>query len=501
MKRLLLKNLLLAVGVAWGVVAFSDVKFGAPFGDGMVLQQDVQVPVWGTAATGETVSVAFGGQCQRTVADAHGRWCVHIGPLSASAAPCDLIAASDRSSIEQSNNPNNRAVLHDVLVGEVWLCSGQSNMELNLWGEPRVSEHGNHDANGILDAMMTDEPLVRFTTVPKAWSAEPKPIEKPLAWDRMRFGNQQGLSAIAFHYSLMLHRALKVPVGVIVSSWGGTDIRPWISPKGYAGGGDIGGELKLPRTGKQSPTALWNAMIHPLLPFAVKGVLWYQGEYNNGEGMRYLPYMHALWRSYAADFGNPKIPLYYVQIAPFHYWHDEKSPHTHACDIWEAQARFERENACAGMVSTVDIADWDNIHPGDKRTVALRLAALALNRTYGRRDVPCASAKLVEARVADGVFKLRFRDAGQWILFGLEDAPFELAGADGVWQPAKATYRPDEIDLKSDKVPAPKAFRYLWNWRGHGRLKNCFGLPLTPIPPTFESDGAKRDANVKEKRK
>ena len=476
-----MKKMLTAALASCALAAFAEIRFGAPFGDGMVLQQGVKVPVWGTAATGETVTVVFGGESRQAVSDASGRWCVHLGPMSANSVSRDLTASCGDPATKRSNG---QAVLHDVLVGEVWLCSGQSNMELNLWGAPQVSEHGNHDANGILDATMTDEPLVRFTTVPKTWSAEPKALERPLAWNRMKFGNQQKLSAIAFHYSLMLHRALKVPVGVIASSWGGTDIRPWISPKGYAGDGCVSGDLKLPRTGKQSPTALWNAMVHPLLPFAVRGVLWYQGEYNNGEGMRYLPYMHALWRSYADDFGNPQIPLYYVQIAPFHYWHEETSPLTHACDIWEAQARFERENRFAGMVSTVDIADWDNIHPGDKRTVALRLAALALNRTYGRKDVPCESAKLQSARAEGGVFKLTFRDAGQWILFGLEDAPFELAGADGVWHPAKATYRPNEIDLRSDKVPEPREFRYLWNWRGHGRLKNSVGLPLTPIPPT-----------------
>lgn len=474
------KSICVVFAAALALSAAAEVKVGAPFADGMVLQRGVAVPVWGTADGGEKVKVAFAGQVRETVADEKGAWRVELAPLEASSVGRDLVAGGVH--------------LHDVLVGEVWLCSGQSNMELPLWNKPQVSEHGNHDANGILDAMMTDEPLVRFTTVPKTWSAEPKPLESPLKWNRMSPGNQQGLSAIAFHYALMLHRALKVPVGVIASSWGGTDIRPWIGPAAYAADGDdvIRGELKQPRTGKQSPTALWNAMIHPLLPFAVKGVLWYQGEYNHREGMRYLAYMHALWRSFAQDLGNPMLPFYYVQIAPFHYWFDEKDPWTHRCDIWEAQARFARENPNAGMASTVDIADWDNIHPGDKRTVALRLAALALNRAYGRKDVPCESAQLVAAQVEGGVVKLRFRDAGQWILFGLESAPFEIAGADGVWRLAKATYRPDEIDLASEKVKEPKTFRYLWNWRGRGRLQNSVGLPLTPIPPTTLSPSADR---------
>ena len=466
------------------MTASASVKLGAPFADGAVLQRGVPIVVWGTADAGEKVKVTFAGQVRETVAAKDGAWRVTLEPLAVSAEGRVLSAGN--------------AQAKDVLVGEVWLASGQSNMDMPLWSDRGVDEHGWQEMNGALDDAVTEEPLVRIAHVPWVWSAQPVALKKPLVWRAPSAGKNKDLPAIAFHYALTLHRKLKVPVGVIVSAWGGTAIQPWISEYGYTSGDDgnyeVKDTLKYPRVNNGSPTTLWNGMIHPLLPLAVKGVLWYQGESNVWMGLGYRACMSALYRSFQQGLGQLALPFYFVQIAPFHYWADLETPSRHDCDLWEAQARFARETPKVGMVSTVDISEPDNIHPGDKRTVALRLAALALNRDYGCAEVPCESAALATVSVTNNGFRLTFDHAGLWKLNGRDPAPFEMMGPDGVWWPAVATYRPGEVFIRSSKGAAPMAFRYCWDRVGRGRLKNDAGLPLAPIAPLGEAVAVKKSA-------
>ena len=202
-----------------------------------------------------------------------------------------------------------------------------------MWTPTRVCQHGNRDNNGYLDMMIVDEPLVRACTVPNVWSAEPKELAKPLVWKRFAPGTLPGLSAIGFHYALILHRTLKVPVGVIVSAWGGTCLETWVSPDGYRSVPSLAANADRPIATKapepeqkgrrprlhQQPRALWNAMIHPLVPYTFRGALWYQGESNRGQGLGYKDRLHALWNGWSKAFGDPKMPFYLVQIAPFDY--------------------------------------------------------------------------------------------------------------------------------------------------------------------------------------
>ena len=461
--------------------ASAAVKFASPFGDGMVLQRGKPVAVWGTADAGEKVNVTFAGQSVSATAGADGRWLVRLAPMEACAEGRVLSA--------------NGVSVKDVLVGEVWLCSGQSNMSMVMWSNPYVAQHGNRDNNGYLDAMIVDEPLVRACTVPNTWSAEPKELAKPLVWERFAPGRQQALSAIGFHYALILHRTLKVPVGVIVSAWGGTCIETWISPDGYRSVPSLAANADRPIATKapepeqkgrrprlhQQPRALWNAMIHPLVPYTFRGALWYQGESNRGQGLGYKDRLHALWNGWSKAFGDPKMPFYLVQIAPFDYGMKADSAGASACDIWEAEEAFARENPYAGMATIVDVGEHDNIHPGDKRTVALRLAALALNRLYGRKDVPCDNPSLKSHAVKGDTVTLAFDHVENWLMHGLDAAPFEIAGADGKFVPAKAKYLKGAVELRAEGVAEPKQVRYLWNWCKAGRLKNDYGFPLPPF--------------------
>ena len=468
MKKMYL--MVVAADAACGVRA--DVKLAAPFNDGMVLQREKPVAVWGTAAAGEKVTVLFAGQSVSTTAGADGRWIVRLAPMKASGEGRVLMA--------------NGASVKDVLVGEVWLCSGQSNMTMAMWSNPYVGQHGNRENNGYLDAMIVDEPFVRACTVPSVWSAQPKELSAPLKWDRLAPGRQKSFSALAFHYGLILHRTLKVPVGVVVSAWGGTYIEPWISPDGYRSVPKLVASADRPINTKekrphQQPRALWNGMIHPLVPFTFRGALWYQGESNRKQGMGYKDCLHALWNGWSKAFENPEMPFYLVQIAPFCYGLKPESPEASSCDIWEAEEKFAKENPYAGMATIVDVGESDNIHPGDKRTVALRLAALALNRTYGRKDVPCDNPAVKSWAVKGDVVTLAFDHVQKWVMHGLDPAPFEIAGPDGVFKPATAKYLKGAVELRAAGVAEPKQVRYLWNWCGNGRLKNDFGFPLPPF--------------------
>ncbi len=457
----------------------------ALFNDNMVLQRDKPVAVWGKADAGDTVSVAFGGAVAKATAGADGAWRATLPAMP---------ACSTGKQLAISTAKGERVAYANVVVGEVWLCSGQSNMSMAMWSRPTVSKHGNHERNGYLDCMIVDEPDVRGVKIPCVWSDKPKDLPRQ-TWEPFAPGKQQFFSAIAFHYALILHRTLKVPVGVIQSAWGGTLIEPWISKEGFESEPSLkdlaarpintvppipDNDTKKPRRDNrhQQARALYNAMIHPLVPYTLRGAIWYQGESNRGNGHAYADRLRALHYGWSKAFDCPDMPFYLVQIAPHGYGGDPTSN----CEIWEAEAEFARTQKNCGMAVIVDVGEIDNIHPADKRTVAMRLAALALNRTYGRKDVPCDSPVLKDWKIEGDAFKLTFDHCSAWVMHGDEPARFEVAGADGKFVPAKTTLGKDGTAVvRADGVAAPKELRYMWSWRLLGRLKNEVGLPLAPF--------------------
>ena len=457
----------------------------ALFNDNMVLQRDKPVAVWGKADAGDTVSVAFGGAVAKATAGADGAWRATLPAMP---------ACNTGKQLAISTAKGERVAYANVVVGEVWLCSGQSNMSMALWSRPTVSKHGNHERNGYLDCMIVDEPDVRGVKIPCVWSDKPKDLPRQ-TWEPFAPGKQQFFSAIAFHYALILHRTLKVPVGVIQSAWGGTLIEPWISKEGFESEPSLkalaarpidtvppipDNDTKKPRRDNrhQQARALYNAMIHPLVPYTLRGAIWYQGESNRGNGHAYADRLRALHYGWSKAFDCPDMPFYLVQIAPHGYGGDPTSN----CEIWEAEAEFARTQKNCGMAVIVDVGEIDNIHPADKRTVAMRLAALALNRTYGRKDVPCDSPVLKDWKIEGDAFKLTFDHCSAWVMHGDDPARFEVAGADGKFVPAKTSLGKDGTAVvRADGVAAPKELRYLWSWHLLGHLKNEVGLPLAPF--------------------
>ena len=345
----------------------------ALFNHNMVLQRDRKVAVWGTADAGADVTVAFAGATAKGRAGADGRWRVDLPPMQADATPRAMTISSSKG---------DTLVYTNAVVGEVWLCGGQSNMTFAMWPRPSVGQHAGRERNGYYDIMLTDAPAVRGVRMNECWSAEPKDHAR-LAWFAFTPGNGGNFSGAAWHYAMRLHRALKVPVGVIESAWGGSCIETWIPPAAYAASKSFKDLATRPirtepneqekahqkKTGRgpslhQQPRACWNAMIHPLAPYALRGAIWYQGCTNRGKWREYYEMLETLRAGWGAAFECPDMPFFLCQIAPYGYTSEER-------DNGETQIREEMQ---ASVVKSQMIL-------GGTAAVALLVAALNIANT------------------------------------------------------------------------------------------------------------------------
>ena len=460
-----LSVLLSAAGLS--AAACAAVHPASPFADGAVLQRDRPVPVWGTAEPGEAVTVSFAGQERTATADASGGWRVDLPAMQASDERRELRIGE--------------TVIHDVLVGEVWFCSGQSNCELPLWG-PRCRFR---DRDGYMTAQTTDEPLVRYaycstyqqTNSPLAFATRPVKWrtftrENLLCCDANR---KWGFSAMGVYFALELRRALKVPVGIVGAYWGGSPIERWMAD----GSG-----------------AMFNAMVAPWRPYALKGVVWYQGCSNAGRHETYCAKMHELYDGWAKAFENPALGFRFVQIAPWGNY-PGKDGVNNLVGLQEAQARFAAEEPHAAMAVVNDFGNLHDIHPNVKSVVGRRLAALALKHDYGR-DLVADSPVLRTAKVEGSTFVLSFDNVREWTFYTDDQSVpaglFEIAGEDGVFRPAvveNLLYRKNvggsyydgeivgtDLRVSAPGVAEPKELRYLYRRPYRGWLVNEANLPL-----------------------
>ncbi|MFT3829104.1 MAG: sialate O-acetylesterase [Opitutaceae bacterium] len=455
------------------------------FGDHMVLQAELPVPVWGTAEAGETVTVEFSGQRSSTTADAAGRWRVDLAPLPASAEPRDLVVSSPNRKSETQNRK-----FTDVLVGEVWLCSGQSNMDKPL-GEKKGQQPVFNAEEEIRTATF---PQIRLFVVKRVKSNTPASdvdgtwvMCSPETIDATKF------SAAGYFFGRRLHQELKQPVGLVHSCWGGTRIEPWTAPEGFRAVPALAAYTDAcTRPGEQiegtTPAELYNPMIRPLAPFALRGALWYQGESNIigvDDGARYCDKMLALVRGWRAVWGR-ELSFYFVQVAP-HLYHVVRpgtvvSPEC-TPRLWEAQAAAARLLPRSGMIVTTDLVDdLFDIHPRNKKDVGERLARLALAGDYGRTDLATSGPVFDHMEIAGARAILHFTHATG--LRASDDKPltwFTVAGADGVFWPAIATIESESIAVSSPRVAAPVVVRFAWDEAARPNLTNAAGLPAQPF--------------------
>ena len=438
---------------AWAATAAAVLRLPAVFGDNMVLQQGQPVPIWGWADKGEEVTVSVAGQTRTAIAGEDGRWKIVL----------DKLDVGQPLTISIKGSSGNAITLKNVLVGEVWVCSGQSNMEL------RVADC--KDAQREIAA--ADYPKIRLFNVVKKPAAAPE-TDCVGDWKECSPATVPNFSAAAYYFGRQLHRDLGVPIGLIETAWGGTPAEFWTSRKTL----EANPALR-PLAGQGQSSQLYNGMIAPLIPYAIRGAIWYQGESNVSRAMQYhtlFPAMIANWR---ADWGQGDFPFGFVQIAPFRY--QGQNPAC-AAELWEAQLLTLKSVPNTGMVVTTDIGDVKDIHPKNKQEVGRRLALWALAKVHGRRLVysgPIYRSMSVEG----GAIRLRFYHAAGGLAAsdGKPLREFTIAGADGKFVPAAATIDGDTVVVRSDQVSQPVAVRYAWRDDATPNLANKEGLPASPF--------------------
>ncbi|MBQ9431966.1 MAG: hypothetical protein IJU44_10495 [Kiritimatiellae bacterium] len=501
-----MKKVMFAVSAMLGAAcAMANVELGTPFSDNMVLQRDRAVPVWGRADAGEKVTVAFAGQAKTAIADATGAWKVMLDAMPASKENRVMKVSGSKPSsahwyngfgLWASKNATNEREIKNVLVGEVWFASGQSNMECPIWGGgPRY-----RDGKGAMMIQATRRPLIRWAKNPKDWKAAPKPaidvVWRDYSPESFDPKNGMFLSAVAYYYALELYSALEIPIGIIDSSWGGTNIDAWTPRSGWENHPELKDVADFPVTGKwdnkmrrgvisggnQQPSALWNGMVAAWTPFAIRGFIWYQGCHNNGEARRYCSKMHALYDGWAKEFQNPDLKLYFVELAPFSAsWFE----------LQRSQMKFTAEEKNAAIAVTCDAGNIHDIHPNDKEIVAKRLALHALKRDYGFDNIRDDSPTLKSWKLDGNKFVMTFNDANGWYVYSDDRSitpNFEIAGKNGKFVPAKLhNVRGDgnitgtELVVSADEVAEPVRLRYLAKSPYTGTLYNDVSLPLGPF--------------------
>jgi hypothetical protein len=489
--------------------AMADVKLPAVFSSHMVVQRDAPIPVWGTADPGETVTVSMAGQTKVVEADKTGRWIVRLGELSAG-GPHTL-------TVEGKNTVSVR----DVLVGEVWLASGQSNMVHIMPYSKGYSE----------ELTKADYPNIRIFTVARSVVAAPQQDCKVAAgWRLSNAESVDDYSAVSYYFARDLHKILGVPVGVITSALGSSPIESWTSFDAQAGRPELKELLAswdrkrieynaaaaaeayardrekweeaarlaqaagkpLPREPKtpvapvdqpQQPAVLFNGMIAPLIPYGIRGVIWYQGEYNaqtEDYARLYrvqLPLMIEDWRT---RWGQTELPFAWVQLPNFDT--TTREPVMTGWPLVREGQLLALAVPRTGMAVTIDIGEAGSVHPTNKAAFAHRLALWARSEVYGER-IPWSGPLFVQSKTAAREIELSFRhvDGGLVAGGGGPLRGFVVAGEDKKWVPAVARISGDKILVSGEGLERPVYVRYSWAANPDGNLCNGAGLPASPF--------------------
>lgn len=498
--------------------ASADVKVPSVFSDHMVLQRGENVPVWGTAEPGEAVKVTFAGQMHQTKADKDGKWRVKLSSMKENSKAADLVIAG-----------NNMITLKNVLVGEVWVCSGQSNMQWTV----------SQAANPEQEVAAAKFPMIRMFNIERETAETPQTDCKG-KWLEANPQNAGNFSAVGYFFGRHLHQELKVPVGLINTSWGGTRVEAWTSmealkerpsaaemladwdkaaatydekkaredydkkaaaykemrktfdaenaklPPNQKKTPPRGPELQVkPRTDRHHPAAIYNRMIASIIPYGIRGAIWYQGESNQRRAFQYqelLPTMILDWRKRWAD----EFSFYIVQLAGFGNG-QPASKDAGKDDAWaelqEAQLLTALTLPKVGLAVTNDLGEEKDIHPKNKQEVGRRLALWALAKDYGREKTVFSGPIFKSSRTDGDKVTLTFSHVGGGLKTrdGKEPAHFQIAGADQKWHWAEAKIEgAQKVVVWSDAVKQPVGVRYAWAaWAPQANLVNQDGLPAS----------------------
>jgi sialate O-acetylesterase len=474
----------------------ADVTPNPLFSDNAVLQRDQKIPVWGAAAEGEKVMVEFAGQKVQTVAK-EGRWKVELEPMKATTEGQTMTFTG-----------NNIVKATNVVVGEVWLCSGQSNMELPL----KLSERGREVASCANDSM------IRMVCIPRREIDEPQ-SNAVAVWRTCGPNSSGEFSAVAFYFGSEIRHVLNVPIGLIGSYYGGTPAQAWTDRQTLVGDADFkkildeqakaesgfdpvkfeaqckeiqakydlaaahalaegkprprGPILPVdPKKLKGRPACLYNGMIAPLQPYAIRGVIWYQGESNNSDPLLYRKLFPSLIQSWRKQWGQGDFPFLFVQIAPF----KDMKP-----GLREAQFLAGESTPNSAMVVTTDVGNPEDIHPTSKEPVGRRLALAARALAYGEK-IEYSGPVYRSMNIDGNKAVLSFTHTGSGLMAKEGDLRgFVVAGSDGRFFPARAEIKGETVEVSSPEVPVPAAVRYGWANIPDVNLFNKEDLPASPF--------------------
>ena len=458
-----IRKLICMTCLSIAITCHAKVTLPKMFADGMVLQRESQVNVWGNARSNTKISISttWDKAVYTTRSDGQGRWKTTIttpqagGPYS--------ITLSD----------GEKTILSDILIGEVWICSGQSNMEMQMKGFKAQPVEG-----AVIDCLHSSDDALRMFTVKR--NSQFAPVDSVSGtWRKSSPSNTRDFSATAYYFGRELREVLHVPVGLIVASWGGSACESWMTAEWLQAFPDA----KIPRTAadikssNRTPTVLYNGMLHPLIGYTMRGVIWYQGEDNVPRYTTYADMLGTMIRGWRADWQQGDFPFYYCQIAPYDYsligWE------VNSALLREQQAMVERKVPNTGMAVLMDAGLEYGIHPRKKRQAGERLALLALGKTYGIGGIP-EHARYEGVEFKGDTAVVRFDRSKEWVYFdkGTPSTLFEIAGSDRVFYPATTWIERNRVYVRSDNVPHPVAVRYAFrNW-ADGDLF-CDGLPVS----------------------
>ena len=473
--------------------ASADVKLNELFADHMVLQRDLPVAVFGAAEPNEKVTVAFAGQEKSGAADKDGRWMIKLDAMKAAALPAVMTVTG-----------KNKLTLNDVVVGDVWICSGQSNMDFTPGAyhnalDPLPYDEKDFDFPLLRQFHLVNEPSMRPETgivVNRGNGTS----EEAASWLPCKPTTGNRFTAVGLYFGRRLQQETGVPIGLIKTAWNGTRIEPWISPAGLASVSELPPVTGLPTEYKSDggyPSTwhcLFNGKIHPLTRYGIKGAIWYQGESNGDEGETYYQNLRALIGGWRTAWGQGDFPFYIVQLANFK--NIEPKPENIGKD-W-AKLREAQAKALAipntGLAVTVDIGESEDIHPINKQDIGKRLALWALAGPYGKDITP--SGPLYKSHRTEGSkIRVAFDHAKNGLMTGKKNglAPvepdasaelrwFEIAGEDRVFKSAQAVIQGSELVISCPDVPSPVAARYAFVQDPAGaNLYNTEGLPASPF--------------------
>jgi len=469
MRRLLTVGVLLVLGqLVLAPHVFAELKLPAMFTDGAVLQQGEAVPVWGWADANADVKVTFAGQTKSAKAGPDGKWSLKLDELKVQKTGGELTVNSGGESL----------TVKDVLVGEVWFCSGQSNME---W---RVRQ-------AIQPEQVKPDELttIRHIKVPHVRAQKPADDFQG-EWTVCNSDTVGNFTAVGFYFAYHLQKELDRPIGLIGCNWGGTRIEPWTPPEGFEKVEELDA-----KTLKDTST-MFNGMVKAVQPYAISGAIWYQGESNGNEGESYYHKMRALIAGWRATWNQGDFPFYFVQLANFRNPNPDPAGGGGYAKLRDAQLQTMKKIPNTGMAVIIDIGEAKDIHPKNKFDVGRRLALWALANDYGKKDLVYSGPIFKSQKVQGDEIHLSFDHVGSGLMAARKEGPrsieapkpvdklegFAIAGADQKWVWADAKIAGDKVVVSSPEVKNPVAVRYAFAMNpDKANLYNKEGLPASPF--------------------